>query len=68
MSIAVANWEKKDARKEIHQLVDNIRDKGFSVSKDLILKTFLYLYSTDIKFITIEKFLSILLYFNAYSF
>ena len=23
MSIAVANWEKKDARKEIHQLVDN---------------------------------------------
>ncbi len=50
MSIAVANWEKKDARKEIHQLVDNIRDKGFSISKDLILKTFLYLYSTDIKF------------------
>jgi len=36
MSIAVANWEKKDARKEIHQLVDNIRDKGFSVSKDKI--------------------------------
>jgi uncharacterized protein with ParB-like and HNH nuclease domain len=50
MSIAVANWEKKDARKEIHQLVDNIRDKGFNISKDLILKTFLYLYSTDIKF------------------
>lgn len=50
MSIAVANWEKKDARKEIHQLVDNIRDKGFNISKDLILKTFLYLHSTDIKF------------------
>ncbi|MDN5524974.1 DUF262 domain-containing protein, partial [Acinetobacter sp.] len=50
MSIAVANWEKKDARKEIHKLVDNIRDKGFSISKDLILKTFLYLYNKDIKF------------------
>mgnify|MGYP003590539501 FL=1 len=50
MSIAVANWEKKDARKEIHQLVDNIRDKGFNINKDLILKTFLYLHSTDIKF------------------
>lgn len=50
MSIAVANWSEKDARKEIHKLVDNIRDKGFNISKDLILKTFLYLYSRDIKF------------------
>lgn len=50
MSIAVANWEKKDARKEIHKLVDNIRDKGFTISKDLILKTFLYLHNKDIKF------------------
>lgn len=50
MSIAVANWEVKDARKEIHQLVDNIREKGFNISKDLILKTYLYLYSRDIKF------------------
>ena len=29
MSIAVANWDKKDARKEIHNLTDSIRDKGF---------------------------------------
>jgi uncharacterized protein with ParB-like and HNH nuclease domain len=50
MSIAVANWSKKDARKEIHKLVDNIRDKGFSISKDLILKAFLFLYSSDVKF------------------
>jgi hypothetical protein len=50
MSIAVANWTKKDARKEIHNLVDSIRDKGYSISKDLILKSFLYLYSKDIKF------------------
>jgi uncharacterized protein with ParB-like and HNH nuclease domain len=50
MSIAVANWTQKDARKEIHKLVDAVRDKGFSISKDLVLKTFLFLYSNDIKF------------------
>ncbi len=50
MSIAVANWTKKDARKEIHKLVDSVRDKGFTISKDLVLKSFLYLYSKDIKF------------------
>ncbi len=48
MSFAVANWERKDARKEIHNLVDNVKDKGFSIS--FVLKTFLYLYSKDIKF------------------
>ena len=50
MSIAVANWKEKDARKEIHELVDAIWSKGFSVSKDFILKTFLFLHSKDIKF------------------
>lgn len=50
MSIAVANWKEKNARKEIHSLTDSIRDKGFSISKDFILKTFLYLHSNDIKF------------------
>ncbi len=50
MSIAVANWTKKDARKEIHRLVDSVQNKGFSVSKDLVLKIFLFLYSKDIKF------------------
>ncbi|MCR4313534.1 MAG: DUF262 domain-containing protein [Candidatus Roizmanbacteria bacterium] len=50
LSIAVANWEKKDARKSIHELVDNIWDKGFTISKDFVLKTFLYLHSKDIKF------------------
>lgn len=50
MSIAVANWTQKDARKEIHKLVDSVRDKGYSISKDLVLKSFLYLYSRDIKF------------------
>ncbi len=50
MSIAVANWTSKNARDEIHKLVDSIRDKGFTISKDLILKCFLYLHSKDIKF------------------
>ncbi len=50
MSIAVANWEEKNARQEIHGLVDTIRDKGFYVSKDFVLKCFLYLHSKDIKF------------------
>lgn len=50
MSVAVANWEKKDARKELNALVDNIRDKGFSISNDFVLKSFLYLHSKDIKF------------------
>lgn len=50
MSIAVANWEKKDARKVIHGLVDTIRDKGYYISKDFVLKTFLFLHSSDIKF------------------
>ena len=50
MSIAIANWTKKDARKEINQLIDEIRDKGFFISKELILKTFLVLYSADIRF------------------
>lgn len=49
MSIAVANW-KKDARNEIHNLVDVIKGKGFYISKDLILKSYLFLYSKDIKF------------------
>lgn len=50
MSIAVANWEEQNARQEIHSLVDAIKDKGFYISKDLILRTYLFLYSKDIKF------------------
>jgi uncharacterized protein with ParB-like and HNH nuclease domain len=50
MSIAVANWQEKDARKEIHNLVSRVQEIGFSISKDFIFKTYLYLYSTDIRF------------------
>jgi hypothetical protein len=49
MSTAIANW-KRDARKEILGLVDQIQAQGFFISKDLILKTCLYLYSSDIRY------------------
>lgn len=50
MSVAVTNWKEKDARTEIHNLVDNIRQKGFTIDKDYILKSFLFLYHKDIRF------------------
>src|ERR1039458_8126294 len=50
MSIAIASWKKKDARTEINNLVDNIRDKGFTINNDYILKSFLYLYHKDVGF------------------
>ena len=50
MSIAISNWGTKDARKEIHSLVDRIRATGFSIEKDLIFRTYLYLFSADIQF------------------
>ena len=50
MSIVVAHW-KGDARKAIFDLVDEIfRNYGFTISKDFILKTYLYLYLDDIRF------------------
>ena len=53
MSIASANWTKIDARTEIGKLIkeiNNIARPGFVVSKDFILKTFLVLYSDNIRF------------------
>jgi uncharacterized protein with ParB-like and HNH nuclease domain len=50
MSIVTAHW-KGDARKLIYGLVDEIfRNYGFLITKDFILKTYLYLYSEDIRF------------------
>ncbi|MCK9160050.1 MAG: DUF262 domain-containing protein [Bacteroidaceae bacterium] len=49
MSIAVANWKEKDARNEIYTLVDNIGCKGFNISKDYVLKAFLFLYHKDVR-------------------
>lgn len=49
-SLMIANWEKRDARTEIHNVVDNLNNtKGFSISKDFVLKVFLFLYCKSIK-------------------
>ena len=45
LSIAVAQWTDHDARKEIHELVDDLNEigSGFTFSKDLVLKAGLML-------------------------
>ena len=45
LSMAVAQWDKVDARKEIHALVDEIKNigRGFSFNHDFVLKACLML-------------------------
>ena len=45
LSVAVAQWSHHDARKEIHELVDELNriGSGFAFSKDLVLKAGLML-------------------------
>ena len=45
LSMAVAQWDKVDARKEIHALVDEINNvgSGFSFDHDFVLKACLML-------------------------
>lgn len=51
MSIATANWEKYDARKEIKDVIDQVAENGdFDVDKDFVLKTCLVLLNENIKF------------------
>ena len=50
MSMAIAGWQKKDARTEILRLVDLVNNKGFNITQDYILKAFLYLYKKDVRF------------------
>jgi len=51
MSIAIANWQKKNAREEFHALATHIQGvDGFIIHKSFILKVYLYLYSKDIRF------------------
>lgn len=47
-SLMVANWTK-DARTEISNLIDNVGQKGFSISTDYVIKAFLFLYHKSIK-------------------
>ena len=50
MSIAISYWTRKDPIASFNRLVDDVRNIGFSIDKDFILKTFLFLYSKDIHY------------------
>ena len=45
LSFAIAQWKKRDARKEIHSFVDEINTigNGFNIGKDIVLKACLVL-------------------------
>lgn len=48
-SLMVANWDKKDARTEINDLIKTVGQKGFEIGKDYIVKAFLYLHHSSVK-------------------
>ena len=51
MSTTIMGWLNLDAKKEINGLVDElIKEYGYPVNKDFILRTYLILYNDDIKF------------------
>ncbi|WP_416865440.1 MAG: DUF262 domain-containing protein [Imperialibacter sp.] len=51
MSTTIMGWMILDAKKEINGLVDElVKEYGYPVNKDFILRTYLVLYSDDIKF------------------
>lgn len=53
LSIATAQWSTRDARKEVHDLVDELNQigQGFSFDKDFVMKACLVLAGmTDIRF------------------
>jgi len=54
MSIITASWEKgkssKGAREEIDDVIRQVKEIGFNISQDFVLKTTLVLFSSDIKF------------------
>lgn len=51
MSTTIAGWQKLKAREEFNSLIDEIwNNHGFEINKDLVLRTYLMLFSDDIKF------------------
>lgn len=54
MSIITASWERgnstKGAREEIDELIKQVREIGFEINQDFVLKTCLVLFSVDIRF------------------
>ena len=58
LSMAVAQWDKVDARKEIHALVDEIKNigRGFSFNHDFVLKACLMLGDSNSVRFKVENF------------
>ncbi len=50
MSIAISYWKSKDPKASFDQLTSDVRQIGYGINNDFILKTFLYLYSKDIRY------------------
>lgn len=48
-SLMVANWDNKDARNEISELIKSVGQKGFEIDKAYIVKALLYLYHRSVK-------------------
>lgn len=48
-SLMVSNWETRDAKTEIKELIQIISQKGFEIKNDYIVKAFLYLFNTSVK-------------------
>lgn len=45
-----SNWTKLDARKEIEDLMASIKNTGFNIGIAYVIKAFLVLYSSDVKY------------------
>ena len=50
MAMTVACWQKREARNEIGQLVDEVNRMGFYIGGEYVLKAFLYLFNSDVRF------------------
>ena len=48
-ALIVSNWEKKDAKTEIKDLINAVEQKGFSIDINYIVKSFLYLFNRSVK-------------------
>ena len=49
-SLIKSNWRSIDARKEIEGLIASIKNTGFNIGLSYIIKAFLVLYSSDVKY------------------
>lgn len=50
MSMLTASWKTKDARTEISSLVDAVKNLGFDITQDYVMKALLVLFHNDVRF------------------